>query len=51
MTYYQNNSKRFKMKESANKLTVVVDKVKNVSEALDLTNKMLEAIALKKINK
>lgn len=51
MAFYQSNSKRFKMKESANKLTVVVERVKNVSEALELTNKMLEAIALKKINK
>ncbi len=51
MAFYQSNSKRFKMKESANKLTVVVDRVKNVSEALDLTNKMLESIALKKVNK
>ena len=50
MVYYQSNSKRFKMKESTNKLTVVVQKVVNVGDALELTNRMLESVAPKKIN-
>lgn len=44
MTYVQHNSRRFKMKETTSKLSLVVENTRSVEEALALTNKMLEAI-------
>ena len=44
MVYVQQNSKRFKMKETTSKLSLVVQNTRTVEEALALTTRMLEVI-------
>jgi len=44
MTFVQKNTRRFKMKETTSKLSLVIENTPTVEEALTITNKMLENI-------